>query len=194
MTIRDVYLSHYLTPSSISLSLSSLPPPFFCSEKNWTFLEFYNNDLVSSKGSYRRNWEEVKKKKISGLDISLPLSQEPQSLPRFTLLPKSLLPIFFSCTSLYSSLFSLLSLLYPLSSILSSSNPYPIWLFFIPKSHISSTSVICAAWFAPSSEAWRLAPCGPTCLKLHDGLRLLASSIYGVPLAQLKFSAQSHHT
>lgn len=82
--------------------------------------------------------------------------------------------------SLYFFLYSLsvfFSSLSPLSSILSSQQfvPYLV-IFFIPKSQISSTFIcyLCGLIRASAGKCDALAPCRPTCLSLHDGLRLLA--------------------
>lgn len=113
-----------------------------------------------------------REKNPKGPDISLCPQSPIPVLPketRFTL-PR-VFSLFSSCT--LSVFFSSLSFL---SSILSSSNPYHIWLFFIPKSQISSTFIcyLCGLIRASAGKCDALAPCRPTCLSLHDGLRLLA--------------------
>lgn len=97
-----------------------------------------------------------------------PHSRPSQGNPVYS--TKSLSLYFF----LYSLCILLSSILYPLSSAPSSS--YHIWLFFIPKSQISSTFIcyLCGLIRASAGKCDALAPCHPTCLSLHDGLRLLA--------------------
>lgn len=120
----------------------------------------------------------MKKRKIlKGLiSISLCPQRPIPVLPketRFTL-PRVFLSIS-SCT-LFSVFFSSLS---PLSSILYPQLPAVRTIFgyfFIPKSQISSTFIcyLCGLIRASAGKCDALAPCRPTCLSLHDGLRLLA--------------------
>lgn len=142
----------YYHTISLHRSPSLSPPPRLSSvlrkKKNWTFLEFYNNDLVSSKGSYRSEKEKGKKNPKGLISISLCPKNPIPVLPketRFTL-PRVFLSIS-SCTLsvFFSSLSSLSSILYPQLSAVRTIFGY--FSFPNPKSHPHS-SVISAAWFA----------------------------------------------
>lgn len=99
-------------------------------------------------------------------------SRPSQGNPVYSTKSLSLYFFLYSLSVFFSSLSPLSSILYPQLPAVRTIFGY----FFIPKSQISSTFIcyLCGLIRASAGKCDALAPCRPTCLSLHDGLRLLA--------------------